>query len=180
MSANLIDVMGKHFALKNIVKRINGTPVEIKGYVDLDTMGNIVRTVAQSCFQKGVYHAEYREVVRRFAILKYLTDIEVEEKNLDEIFKTTQGSNWYAEIEREVTSLPIWTEIEIAIDRQIEYIIATRQTAFDDLCNNLSEVLTSNPETDLTEVKEVLETLNEVDKGAVVKTAAKRAARKKK
>lgn len=174
MAANLIDVMGKHFGLKTSTKRINGIPVEIKGYIDFDTFGNIVQTVARSCFQDGEYRAENREVVRRFVILKYFTDIEVDTTNIVEIFKNTQGGNWFSEIERDVTNLPVWAEVELAIDKQIDYLIATKRTAFDDLCTDLSGVIKTDNKQNLDDVKKVLTELNKVDKEAFVKEVVKK------
>lgn len=166
--ALLTEVFGKNFTLSNASKRINGVQVEIKKYIDVDTFANIVYTVANSCFQNDGYHAENREISRRFVILKYLTDIEVDESNIEEIFKCTQGGNWYAQIEAEVIKLPIWGEIEQAIDRQIDYLVMTRPTAFDKLCSDLSDLVTSNKATDLAEVKDVLDKLSKVDKKAFV------------
>ena len=87
------EVIGKNFAPKNTIKRINGVPVEIKAYLDVDTFGSIVQTVAQSSFTDGEYHAENREIARRYCIIKYMTDIELEDTDVAEIFKTTQGGN---------------------------------------------------------------------------------------
>lgn len=167
--SKLVDVIGKNFALKNTVKRVNGVPVEIKGYIDVDTFKSIVQCVAQSCFEKTGYKAENREIAMRYAVIKYLTDIEVDEDDVNEIFKTTQAGNWYGEIMREVVKLPTWAEIDVAIDRQVDYIIATRQTAFDKLCSDLSAILNADTQANLSDVKDVLEQLNAVDKKAFVK-----------
>ena len=93
----ITDVLGKNFNLKPTVKKINGAPVEIKSFVDVNDFANIVRTVAESCVADGEFRAENREIARRFAILKYMTDIEVSADNVNEIFKTTQGGTWFYE-----------------------------------------------------------------------------------
>lgn len=176
--ANITGVMGKNFALRNTTKNINGAKVEIKGYLDVNTMANIVQTVAQTCFQDGEFHAENREIARRFAILKYLTDIEVEKENIEEVFKCTQGGSWFAQIENDVTRLPLWSEVETAIDKQIDYIIATRQTAFDKLCADLSAIIKTDNTQNLADIKEVLEKLDKVDKKAFVEAATENAVKK--
>ena len=181
--SKLIDVIGKNFALKNTNKRINGVPVEIKAYLDVDTFGSIVQTVAQSSFTDGEYHAENREIARRYCIIKYMTDIELEDTDVAEIFKTTQGgNNWYAQIEADIVKLPVWGEVETAIDKQIDYIIATRQTAFDKLCADLSAIIKTDNTQNLADIKEVLEKLDKVDKQkfveAVVEQSAKKAKKK--
>ena len=179
--SKLIDVISKNFALKNTAKRINGVPVEIKAYLDVDTFGSIVQTVAQSSFTDGEYHAENREIARRYCIIKYMTDIELEDADVAEIFKTTQGgNNWYGAIESEVVKLPVWGEVETAIDKQIDYIIATRQTAFDKLCADLSAIINTDNTQNLADIKEVLEKLDKVDKKAFVEAATENAVKKAK
>ena len=177
--SKLIDVIGKNFALKNTTKLINGVPVTIKTYLDVDTFGSIVQTVAQSSFVDGEYHAENREIARRYCIIKYMTDIELEDADVAEIFKTTQGGNWYAQIEADVVKLPVWGEVETAIDKQIDYIIATRQTAFDKLCADLSAILSVDTKTDLADVKEILKDLTKVDKEEFVDAVIKKNTKKK-
>ena len=180
--SKLIDVIGKNFVLKNTTKRINGVPVEIKSYLDVDTFGSIVQTVAQSSFTDGEYHAENREIARRYCIIKYMTDIELEDTDVAEIFKTTQGgNNWYGAIESEVTKCPVWGEVETAIDKQIDYILS-KQTAFDKLCADLSAIIKTDNTQNLADVKEVLEKLDKVDKQefveAVVEQSVKKAKKK--
>jgi len=178
--STITDVMGKNSTLRNTTKNINGAKVEIKGYLDVNTMANIVQTVAQTCFQNGEFRAENREIARRFAILKYLTDIEIDEDtDVAEIFKTTQGGNWYSQIESEVVKLAVWGEIETAIDKQIDYIIATRQTAFDKLCADLSAILSVDTKADLADVKEVLKDLTKVNKEEFVDAVIKKNTKKK-
>ena len=177
--SKIIDVIGKNFALKNSIKRINGVPVEIKGYIDVETFKSIVQTVVLTCFDDGEYQAENREVARRFAILKYMTDIEMSKDDVSEIFKMTQGGNWFAQIEAEVVKLPLWAEIETAIDKQIDFMILTRRTAFDKLCSDLSAILTTDYTKNLADVKGVLEELNKVDKESFVDATVKKATKKK-
>ena len=178
--SKLIDVISKNFALKNITKRINGVPVEIKTYLDVDAFASIVQTVAQSSFTDGEYHAENREIARRYSIIKYMTDIEIDgDTDVAEIFKTTQGGNWYAQIEAEVVKLLVWGEVETAIDKQIDYIIATRQTTFDKLCADLSAILSVDTKADLADVKEVLKDLTKVDKEEFVDAVVKKNTKKK-
>ena len=178
--AKIIDVIGKNFALRSLGKRINGVPVTIKTYVDVDAFASIVQTVAQSCFVDGEYHAENREIARRYCIIKYMTDIELEDTDVSEIFKTTQGGAWYGDIEREVVKLPVWGEVETAIDNQIAYAISARPTAFDKVCADLSAILTKDNSQNLADVKEVLDKLSEVDEKKFVEAAVDNAVKKTK
>ena len=178
--SNFTDLLGKNFGLKSTIKRINGVPVEIKGYIDVDSFANIVHTIADSCFSDGEYHAENREIARRFVILKYLTDIDVAEKDINEIFKSTQGGTWYTDIEREIIKLPVWVEIEQAVDKQIDYIISSLPTSFDSLCADLSAILATDNTQNLADIKEVLDKLNTVDEKKFVEAAVDGAVKKTK
>lgn len=177
--SKLTDVIGKNFALKNATKRINGAPVTVKTYLDVDTFASIVQTVAQSCFTDGEYHAENREIARRYSIIKYMTDIELEDTDVSEIFKTTQGGNWFSQVEADVVKLPVWGEVETAIDEQIDYLVGTRQTTFDKLCADLSAILSVDTKADLADVKEVLKDLTKVDKDEFVDAVIKKNTKKK-
>lgn len=167
--ATITDVMGKNFALRNTIKNINGVKVEIKGYLDVNTMANIVQAVAQTCFQNGEFHAENREIARRLAILKYLTDIEVKEEEISEVFKCTQGGNWFSQIENDVTRLPLWAEVESAIDKQIDFMFLAHKTAFDKLCSDISENIAVDNTQNLADIKEVIDGLNKVNEKDFVK-----------
>ena len=178
--SKLTEVIGKNFVLKNTTKRINRAPVTIKAYLDVDTFASIVQTVAQSSFTDGEYHAENREIARRYCIIKYMTDIELEDADVAEIFKTTQGGNWYSQIESDVVKLPVWGEVETAIDKQIDYLVATRQTTFDKLCADLSAIIKTDNTQNLADVKEVLEKLDKVDKQEFVEAVVEQNVKKTK
>lgn len=175
--ANITEIMSKCGEPKTINRNISGAKVEIKGYLDVDTMANIVQTVAQTCFQNGEFHAENREIARRFAILKYLTDIEVNEEEISEVFKCTQAGNWFAQIENDVTKLPLWSEVETAIDNQIAYLLS-KQTAFDKLCADLSAIIKTDNTQNLADIKEVLEKLDKVDKQEFVEAVVEQSVKK--
>ena len=163
---DFVEVLGKNFEYKNITKKINGTPVEIKGYLDIDTYANIVYSIAESCFIDGVYHAENREIARRYAIINYMTDIDLVGIDIAEVFKSTQAGTWYSDIEREIIKLPIWAEVEQAIDNQIASL---SKTSFDKLCDNLSVMLDTDISDNLADVKEVLDKLGDIDSKELVK-----------
>lgn len=167
--ATITDVMGKNFALKNTVKRINGVPVTIKTYLDADNYSEIVNTIANSCFdESGVYHPEYREIAKRYVIIKYMTDIDLGDMGVSEVFKCTQGSAWFASIATDVTKLPIWTEIEQAVDEAINYKNLTRKTSFDDLCEILSAFAEKMGDTKSLDA--IADKLSNLDDKAVVET----------
>lgn len=177
---NFKDVVGKNNTIKNTIKRVNGVAVEIKSCISVDDFANAIHTVANTCFNDGTYHAENREIARRFVMLKYFTDIEVAEENINDIFKYTQSGSWFADIERDIVKFSIWAEIEQSIDRQIDYIIETRQTAFDNLCTDLSAIITTDNSQNLADVKEVLDKINKVDKQEFVEAVTENVIKKTK
>ena len=89
----------------------------------------------------NVYVSSFREFLRRYIMLKYFTDIEVTDKDIANIFVASQNGTWFSEIENVVTSLPIWAELEKAVDNQIEYLIVTRKTSFDNICDKIIEII---------------------------------------
>ena len=178
--SKITNFIGENPQYKTITKRVNGVPVVIKTYFDVDTIASIVQVVAQTSFQDDGYHAENREIATRFAILKYLTDVEVDDVDINDIFVQTQVGNWYAQIETEITKLPLWGVVDSAIDRQIDYLVATRQTAFDKLCSDLSAILNKDNSQNLADIKDVLDKLNTVDEKKFVEAAVDNAIKKTK
>lgn len=175
---NLIDIIGKNFSLKNIKKKINGCVVEIKTYIDIEEYAQAVREMAELCFDEaGVYHPEYREFSRRYAIVKYFTNIDIENITAQELFKTSQGNDWYYQIEKEISTNPIWIELDTAVDRQIEYAISTKEDAFGRMCDKITALIESIPvdqSQSVADIKEVLTGLKEVDKDAFVNATINR------
>lgn len=174
---NLIDVIGKNFALKNETLKINGTEVKIQTYLDADTYAAAVQTIADTCFQDDTYRPEYRELARKYVILKYFTNIEISDDMVKEIFKMSQSGAWFAKIERTVTSLPVWTEIEIASNELIDYKIRTRKTSFDELCDSLktltAEMAASTNGIDMDVIKNLTERLNGISNKEIIRTVIK-------
>lgn len=166
----IMDIAGKNYNLKTTTKKINGATIEIKNYINVDMFANMVNTIARTLFDEDEeFCAWNREIAKRFVILKYMTNIEVSESDINEIFKLTQSGDWYNDIERIVTGLPLWGEIEDAVDKQIDYIISIRPTEFDKLCSNLSTILDADIQTNLDDIKEILDGLNNVNKKDFVK-----------
>ena len=117
--ANIIELIDRYLPTHRTI-RIGKTPIEIKGYLTAETFAEIVNTVANSSFaEDGTYHPEYREIAKRYVVIKYLTDIELGEMSAAELFKSTQGGTWYETIVHEAGKLSVWAELEQAIDEAI-------------------------------------------------------------
>lgn len=168
------DVIGKNFALENKTIKINGMEVEIKTYLDADAYAAAVQTIADTCFQDDSYRPEYRELARRYVILKYFTNIEISDDMVKEIFKMSQSGTWFEKIERATTSLSVWTEIEIASNELIDYKIRSRKTSFDELCDSLkaitSEMAANTNGIDMDVIKEIADRLNGLSDKEIIRT----------
>ena len=164
--ANIIELTDR-YPLTHRTIRIGKTPIEIKGYLPAETFAEIVNTVANSSFaEDGTYHPEYREIAKRYVVIKYLTDIELGEMSAAELFKSTQGGTWYETIAHEAGKLSVWAELEQAIDEAINYKLLTRKTSFDSLCDILSTFADKMGDTKA--LDEIAEKLGNLDDKTVV------------
>ena len=110
-----------------------------------------------------------------------MTDIELEDTDVAEIFKATQGgNNWFSQIENDVTRLPLWSEVESAIDKQIDFMFLTHKTSFDKLCSDISANIAVDNTQNLADIKEVLEKLDKVDKQKFVEAVVEQSVKKTK
>lgn len=161
--ANIIEIADK-FPLSHKMVKVGKIPVEIKTYLDVDAFATAANTIANSCFdgETGEYRPEYYEIAKRYVVLQYLTDIELDDVSVEEVFKIAQN-DWYYDIEKACAVL-IYL-IEDAAAKIIEY---RRKTAFDNLCDNVSAILKQDNEQNLADIKEVLTKLDKVDKEAFV------------
>ena len=164
--ANIIELTDRYLPTHRTI-RIGKTPIEIKGYLPAETFAEIVNTVANSSFaEDSTYHPEYREIAKRYVVIKYLTDIEFGEMSAAELFKSTQGGTWYETIAHEAGKLSVWAELEQAIDEAINYKLLTRKTSFDSLCDILSTFADKMGDTKA--LDKIAEKLGNLDDKAVV------------
>ena len=102
----------------------------------VDNFVNAVHTIADSCFDGDTYLPEFKDIARRYTILKTFTNIDIENCSIEDIFILTQA-DWYYDIENTIVNTPIYNEILKSVDELIEYKIRTRRNSFDDLCDTL-------------------------------------------
>lgn len=157
-----IDVIANDFMPKNKTIRINGSTVDVKTNIDAENYTSIIRTIAENCFVDNQYHPAYFEIVRRYVILDYFTNIDVENISLNEVFKTSQNGNWFDKIEKIVTSLPIWNRIESATNAYIDYKIKSRKTSFDNLCDSFNSLAEENSKIDVGVINELNDRLKNI------------------
>ena len=162
------------------VIKINKQKVTIYTSITTNDFATAVRTIADSCFvpqtikgedgkeiQTGVidYRPEFKEVAKRYVVLKYFTDIDLGETAVDEIFELSQA-DWYLDLETAVANHGTYLEVQKAADELIEYRIRTRQTKFDDLCDVLKQF--ADKATDMKSLEEIADKLKNLDDKAVV------------
>lgn len=164
----LINLTDK-FPLTNKTIKVGKIPVEIKTYISADDFFSAVKLVVEASFDEdGIYRPEYKELVMRYAYLRYLTDVDVSDIETGELYKVTQ-SEWYEQIAKEFVNIQAYYNINSAVDEAIQHRIETRQTAFDKLCADISAILNTDLTANLADVKDVLDKLNSVDKKEFVK-----------
>lgn len=170
----LSDTMEKYEKISKIpdrVIRVGNQKVTIKSILTAEKFIEAAYNMSALCFEgveKTIFRPEYREIARRYIIIKYFTDIDIDDMSIEEIFASTQKGTWFRDVEREVTSLQLWREIEIAADKDIDYKIMTLRNSFDELC----EVLKVSAEkfTDTDTIEKVAEKLETLDNETIVKT----------
>ena len=145
--------------------KINKQKVTVYTSITTNDFVTAVHTIADSCFVDGEYRPEYKEIAKRYAVLKYLTDIDLGDTEVSEVFELTQA-DWYLEIENACAKYAAYYDIQKAADEVIEYRIRTRQTKFDDLCDVLKEF--ADKVTDMKSLEEIADKLKNLDDKAVV------------
>ena len=166
--ANIVELTDR-YPINNKTIKVGKTVISIKGYLPADIYAEIVNTIANSSFDEGgKYRPEYREIAKRYVIIKHMTDIELGSMNAAELFQATQGGTWYGLIDAEINKLPVWAELEQAVDESINYKLLTRKTSFDSLCDILSTF--ADKMGDTKSLDAIAEKLSNLDDKAVVET----------
>lgn len=173
VKVNFIDILGNDCSSTNKTIKINGEKIEIKTCIDTETYASAIMTISENCFKDDQYHPEYFEIVKRYAILSYFTNIDLADISLTEIFKRTQEGNWFYKIEKEVTVLPIWKCIETSAHNYIDFTIKSRKTSFDELCDSLkaitAEMAANTNSIDMDVIKKLTDRLNGLSNKEIVR-----------
>lgn len=175
---NILDIVINNSFEKKTVK-IGKQVVEIKTHLNSDDYASCVHMIVDCCFINGEYKPEFKEIAKRYAYLKYFTDIDLTGQTPDELYHSTQ-SDWYDKIYSAIANLSVFYDIENAVDELTEYRLSLRKSSFDILCDTLSEILQENNMSNLADVKEVLKEVNRVDKNKFVSAVMNKHKNKKK
>lgn len=168
LMANILNILEKS-PLENKTIKVCKTKVKINTYLSVDDYASCIYAVVNTCFdEEGQYKPEFKEIAKRWAYIKYFTDIELGDIKIEELFKCSQAE-WWRQVFDEIINIPVYYDIENAIDEMIEYRINTHMTKFDQLCSDISEVLKVDNTQNLEDLKEVLDGLSKVDKREFVR-----------
>lgn len=168
-----IKTIAENYPLKRNIFKLGKESVEIKTFLPINEFVEAVYTVVNNCFVEDVYHPEYRPIAENYAIINYLTDIEIGDVTADEVFKITQ-SIWFDKIMSVVSDTRIYASIMYAIDELINYKINSRKTGFDKLCESVTSIADSENEEKMIEVKEILDKLSKIDKSEFISEVLKK------
>jgi hypothetical protein len=175
---NILDIIVNNSFEKKTVK-IGKQVVEIKTHLSSDDYASCVNMIADCCFVNGGYKPEFKEIAKRYAYLKYFTDIDLTGQTPDELYHSTQ-SDWYGKIYSAIANLSVFYDIEKAVDELLEYKLSSRKNSFDILCDTLSAILQENNAKNLADAKEIIKEINKVDKNKFVSAVMNKHKNKKK
>lgn len=167
---NIIDITSNN-PLSHSKVKINKNYVTVKTYLDVDHYASAIRTIANSCFTEEGYRPEFKEVAKRYVIVKYFTDIEIGDMSVEELFKVSQN-DWYYTIENEVANLGIYVDMMNAVDEVIRYRLSTAKTSFDELCDEVREIagrVDDRQSEDMNVMEKLLNKLSSVNNDTIAK-----------
>lgn len=167
--ANIFDILNNSRDKDVETIKINKVSVEVQNSLTLDGFASCVYSIADSCFNnKGEYKPEYREVAKRWAYVKFFTNISLDGMSIEELFKASQAE-WWNELMKHIASTQIHYYIENAVDEVIQSRLNSRKTSFDMLCDELANMAKIDVSDQLKDVSDILSKLNRVDKRKFVK-----------
>lgn len=167
--ANIFDIL-KNSRDKDVETiKINKVSIEVQNSLTVDDFASCVYSIADSCFnKKGEYKPEYKEVAKRWAYIKFFTNISLDGISIEELFKASQAE-WWDELMKHIASTQIYYSIESMVDEVIQSRLSSRKTSFDILCDELVNIAKTDMSDQLKNASDILSKLNRVDKRKFVK-----------
>lgn len=167
--ANIFDIL-KNSRDKDVETiKINKVSIEVQNSLTVDGFASCVYSIADSCFnKKGEYKPEYKEVAKRWAYIKFFTNISLDGISIEELFKVSQAE-WWDELMKHIASTQIYYSIESMVDEVIQSRLSSRKTSFDILCDELVNIAKTDMSDQLKNASDILSKLNRVDKRKFVK-----------
>lgn len=160
----------------NKILKINERSVKIKRTLTAVEFMAFVNLVVNSSFDSDEkYHASYKEIALRYAIVNYFTDIDISELSANEIYDIT-NQYWYSDVSAYVQKLNCYNKLVKAINEDIDYKIKTDRTSFDDFIvfiKNIIEKITEQIDnTDMDSIKSLAESLSNINEVRLARALA--------
>lgn len=145
--------------------KANKTFITVKTAITTDEFIAFVNTVADLTFdENGMYNGAFERIATRYAVVKFLTNIDIEDKTVNNVFDCT-FQKWFANVMNIVESTAYWDELMSAVYDNINYKIGIsahdRKTSFDNLCDTLADIITDFSEYNSSETIDALKRISE-------------------
>lgn len=154
--------------------KINKHVVEVKTAITTDEFVAFVELATSLSYDKNdEYNAAFERIALRYAVVKYLTNIDIEDMTVNDVFDATLQM-WYDGVMRIVEGTSYWYELLSATKENIMHKNTIRTTAFDNLCGTLADAIerfaedNTNAET-IEKLSAIANKLNKVDSGEVAR-----------
>ncbi len=160
--------------------KANKTFIDVKTAITTDEFVAFVNTVTDLSFdESGEYNGAFERIAIRYAVVKFLTNVEIEDMSVNNVFDCT-FRKWFTNVMNAVESTSYWDELIGAvhdnIDRRTEISIRSRRTSFDNLCDALSGIIADFSEYNSSEtintLKNIAEKFNTADNTELVNAVA--------
>lgn len=148
--------------------KVNKTFIDVKTIITTDEFVAFVNTVTDLAFdENGMYNGAFERIAVRYAVVKLLTNIDIEDMTVNNVFDCT-FQKWFTNVMDVVETSSYWDELMGAvydnIARKTEISIRSRKTSFDNLCDTLTDIIKdfseyNNPET-IDALKRIAEKIN--------------------
>lgn len=128
-------ILDESFSNVKIVK-INKQNIKVKTAITTADLFDIVNIMSKASFNKnGDYDSVFEIVAKKYAVVKCLTNINVEELTSNKLYDLTNQS-WFDKVMEVVEGTEYWNDVLYAVDRAIDNM---RKNSFDKLCDKISK-----------------------------------------
>lgn len=132
---NIQEVLDEQINNTQIVK-INKKEVKVAVVVSAETFMEFVDVVVGSSFDdEGNYKGAYQEIATRYAIVKYLTNINVDEMSANDVYDLS-NQKWFGKIMAVIKNTDYWSSLNYAISEEL-----SNNTPFNTLCKTLTKAV---------------------------------------
>lgn len=152
-------ILDNRIAGAKLVK-VNKVFIEVKTALTTDEFIAFVNTVTDLSFdENGEYNGAFERIAIRYAVVKFLTNVEIEGLSVNNVFDCT-FQDWFKPVMNAVKKTSYWDELKGAVRDNIahrkEISLKNRKNSFDKLCDALTEIIANFSEFNASEAIENL------------------------